>query len=98
MGAVGGRGGVRGLGRAARPGRLRCPRRVADRGCGGCHRSGAVAVGWRSQIAAAIEELADAGTVELPRTRWDTTSEPPLPVYVTRPPATSPATDANDPI
>src|SRR5262245_14135921 len=38
MGAVGGRCGVRGLGRAARPGRLRCPRGVPDRGCGGCHR------------------------------------------------------------
>jgi hypothetical protein len=61
-------------------------------------RSGAVAVGWRSQIAAAIEELADAGIVELPRTRWDTTSEPPLPAYVTRPPEASPSTDASSPI
>jgi Uncharacterized protein conserved in bacteria C-term(DUF2220) len=61
-------------------------------------RSGAAAVGWRSQIAAAIEELANAGTVELPRTRWDTTSEPPLPAYVTRPPAARPAAKASDPI
>ncbi len=61
-------------------------------------RSGAVSVGWRSQIAAAIEELANAGIIELPRTRWDTTSKPPLPAYVTRPPAARPATDASDPI
>lgn len=61
-------------------------------------RSGAVSVGWRLQIAAAIDELATAGTIELPRTRWDTTSEPPLPAYVTRPPTTRPAADANNPI
>jgi hypothetical protein len=61
-------------------------------------RSGAVSLGWRSQIAAAIEELADAGIIELPRTRWDTSSEPPLPAYVTRPPATRPPTNASDTI
>jgi Wadjet protein JetD, C-terminal len=50
-------------------------------------RTGAVSVGWRSRGAAAIGELADAGIVEVPRTRWDTTAEPPLPAYVTRPAA-----------
>ena len=50
-------------------------------------RTGAVSVGWRSRVAAAIGELADAGIVEVPRTRWDTTAEPPLPAYVTRPAA-----------
>ena len=48
-------------------------------------RTGAVSVGWRSRIAEAIGELADAGIIEVPRTRWDTTAEPPLPAYVTRP-------------
>jgi hypothetical protein len=50
-------------------------------------RTGAVSVGWRSRIADAIGELADAGIIEVPRTRWDTTAEPPLPAYVTRPAA-----------
>jgi hypothetical protein len=48
-------------------------------------RSGAVSAGWRTRIAAAIDELADTGIVELPHTRWDTTAQPPLPAYVTRP-------------
>jgi hypothetical protein len=30
-------------------------------------------------------KVADAGIIEVPRTRWDTTAEPPLPTYVTRP-------------
>lgn len=50
-------------------------------------RTGAVSVGWRSRIADAVGELADAGIIEVPRTRWDTTAEPPLPAYVTRPAA-----------
>jgi len=48
-------------------------------------RTGAVSVGWRSRIADAVGELADAGIIEVPRTRWDSTAEPPLPAYVTRP-------------
>jgi hypothetical protein len=48
-------------------------------------RTGAVSAGWRTRIAAAIEELANTGAVELPRTRWDTAALPPLPAYVTRP-------------
>jgi hypothetical protein len=48
-------------------------------------RTGAVSSGWRARIAAALEELANAGMVELPRSRWDTTAQPPLPAYVTRP-------------
>jgi hypothetical protein len=47
--------------------------------------SGAAAVGWRARVAAAIDELADAGVIELPRTRWDTSTTPPLPAYVTKP-------------
>src|SRR2546421_9245541 len=49
--------------------------------------TGAAAVGWRARIAAAIGELATAGLIELPRTRWDTSSTPPLPAYVTKPAA-----------
>jgi hypothetical protein len=61
-------------------------------------RSGAVAVGWRSRIAAAIDELANAGIIELPRTRWDTTSEPPLPAWVTRPAAARLAQPSTEPV
>jgi hypothetical protein len=55
-------------------------------------RTGAVSIGWRTRITAAIDELANAGIVEVPRTRWDTTAEPPLPAYVTRPAAPQAAT------
>src|SRR5262245_43901559 len=48
-------------------------------------RTGAASVGWRIRVAAAIGELADAGIVDVPRTRRDTAAEPPLPAYVTRP-------------
>jgi hypothetical protein len=47
-------------------------------------RSAAAAAVWRTRVAAAIDELAEANLVELPSTRWDKTSEPPLPEYVTR--------------
>jgi hypothetical protein len=48
-------------------------------------RTGAVSTGWRTRVAGAIDELATTGVVELPRTRWDNTAQPPLPAYVTRP-------------
>src|SRR5262245_16907496 len=47
-------------------------------------RTGAVAVTWRSRVAAAIDELATAGLVVLPATRWDRAALPPWPEYVTR--------------
>ncbi len=45
-------------------------------------RSGAVSVTWRTRIATGIEELVAAGIVTVPRTRWDTSAEPPLPAFV----------------
>lgn len=47
-------------------------------------RSGAVAVTWRARIAAAIDELAAAGLIDLPTTKWDRSTDPPLPSYVMR--------------
>jgi len=42
-------------------------------------------VGWREPFAAAVDELAGAGLVTLPRTRFDRSAEPPLPAYLRRP-------------
>lgn len=48
-------------------------------------RTAATSVNWRPRIASAIDELARLQLVELPRTRWDASADPPLPSYVTRP-------------
>lgn len=48
-------------------------------------RSAASAVGWRQRVATAISELAGQGHIAVPRTRYDHSSDPPLPIYVTRP-------------
>jgi len=42
-------------------------------------------VGWRARVADAVAELAAAGIVAVPKTRFDRTAFPPLPAYVTRP-------------
>ncbi|OPX05555.1 hypothetical protein B1790_31405 [Mycobacterium sp. AT1] len=47
-------------------------------------RTGAVTVGWRARIKAAIDHLEGSGRVTLPRTKRDTTAVPALPLYVTR--------------
>lgn len=47
-------------------------------------RTGVSAPSWRSRVAAAIEELAASGLIELPVSKWDDTSLPRLPMYVTR--------------
>lgn len=48
-------------------------------------RTAASAVGWRARVRTALEELRDQGVVEWPATRFDTSSAPPLPTYVSRP-------------
>lgn len=57
-------------------------------------RTAAGAVGWRARVLAAIEALEEAKLLEVPHTRWDTTSRPPLPMYVTRPAADRPESPA----
>lgn len=47
-------------------------------------RTGAVAVSWRSRVAAAIDELATSGLISLPVSKWDSAAHPRLPLYVTR--------------
>ena len=48
---------------------------------------------WRRRLRATIDRLVDAGLVTLPATKWDTTTTPPLPLYVIRPAVVSPAED-----
>jgi hypothetical protein len=48
-------------------------------------RSAAASVGWRQRVATAISELAGQGQIAVPSTRYDHSSDPPLPTYVTRP-------------
>jgi hypothetical protein len=51
----------------------------------------AVTVHWRQRVLVAITELVDAGVVEVPRTKLDRSSHPPLPAYLVRPAAQRPA-------
>lgn len=44
----------------------------------------AAAVGWRARVRGAIDDLVTAGRIELPRTSFDRSAQPPLPAYVTR--------------
>jgi hypothetical protein len=50
----------------------------------------ASAVGWRTRVLAAITSLGDEGLVEIPKTRFDRSANPPLPAYVKRPATTKP--------
>lgn len=56
----------------------------------GVDRSGAVAVGWRGRVRAALEDLRDAGVLTWPATRFDNTGVPALPAYVSGPAAAAP--------
>lgn len=58
----------------------------------------ASAVGWRARVATAIGELADAGTVEVPASRFDRSAEPPLPSWLRRPAPARPARAAAPPV
>lgn len=65
----------------------RVPLSVVQKAAAAVDNTGAASVGWRERILAAITHLRDAGRIELPKTRLDTSGIPPLPLYVTRPAA-----------
>lgn len=48
-------------------------------------RTAAATVGWRVTVGEAIDELIAAGAVDVPKTRFDRSAEPPLPAYLLRP-------------
>lgn len=62
----------------------RVPLAAVQRAAAAVDSTGAASVGWRERILAAVTYLRDAGRIELPKTRLDTTGIPPLPLYVTR--------------
>ncbi|WP_211766647.1 Wadjet anti-phage system protein JetD domain-containing protein [Kutzneria sp. CA-103260] len=48
-------------------------------------RTASASVHWRSRVMSAITSLAADGRVELPKTRFDSTTRPALPAYIQRP-------------
>jgi len=58
---------------------------VLQRAAAAVDTTGAATVGWRARILTAIRHLEDDGRITLAKTRLDTSSNPPLPLFVNRP-------------
>jgi hypothetical protein len=72
------------------------PLPVLQKAAAAVDNTGAASVGWRARILAAIEHLEADGKIALPKTRFDSRGNPPLPLFVARPP-TPPVRQSRNP-